>query len=337
MSLLFSPASLSRMKLRNRLIMSPMQQYQGTPESFATAYHVHHYARRARGGVGLVIVESTAVSPNGRLYPDDIGIFTDAHVPPLAAITQAVHSEGAAIALQLCHGGRKSHPSVRGRVLAPSAIAYDDFYGTPEAMVLTDIEEAVSAFADAARRAVIAGFDAIEIHAAHGYLIHQFLSPLTNRRSDAYGGSPENRARFLVEVFAAVRAAVGPGYPVIVRVSATDFAEDGLTPEAVSDALRGLVPLGLDAVDVSAGALLPLVPEGIGPEYQVPYSEAIRRSLGVPTIAVGLIRNGVRAERILAEGRADFIAIGRPFLEAPDYSDNLRNQIEALASRDQAA
>ncbi|WP_242108253.1 oxidoreductase [Luteimonas aquatica] len=320
---LFAPARLGSLRLRNRLVMSPMQQYQGAADARATAHHVHHYARRARGGVGLVMVESTAVAPEGRLFGDDIGLYSDAHVAPLRAVVDAVHAEGAAIAVQLSHGGRKSFRGT-GPLLAPSAIAFDAGYGTPQAMSQAQIDAAVAAYGRATRYALQAGFDAIELHAAHGFLVHQFLSPIGNRRDDRYGGSARNRGRFLREAFAAIRRAAGPDYPLLVRVSGSDFDPQGLAPEDVAELLRPLRELGLQAVDVSAGGISPAVPYGIGVEYQVPFAATIRRALAVPTIAVGLIRGAERAQAILDAGHADFIAIGRPLLERPDYAEDLR-------------
>jgi NADPH2 dehydrogenase len=322
MSHLFSPGRIGSLEVRNRIVMSPMQQYRGDNDGHATAYHIHHYARPARGGVGLVMVESTAVAIEGRLFSDDIGIYADTHVSPLESIVNAVHSEGAAIGIQLCHGGRKSKPPKGTPILAPSAISYDDEHGVPWAMDEGQIAHAVKQFSDAACRAVAAGFDAIEIHAAHGYLIHQFLSPLSNQRLDDYGGTFENRGRFLREVFAAVRKAIGESFPLLVRVSATDYDPDGLTPGHVADYLRSLLSLGLDAVDVSTGALLPLARPNIGPEYQVPFAAEIKKALSIPVIAVGLIRNAERAEAIIEMGQADFIAIGRPLLERPDWAND---------------
>lgn len=329
-SRLFSPATLGRLQLRNRLVMSPMQQYQGTADASATAYHAHHYARRARGGVGLVMVESTAVAPEGRLFGDDIGLYSDAHVAPLRAVVDAVHAEGAAIAVQLSHGGRKSFRGM-GPLLAPSAIAYDDTYGVPEAMTQAQIAKVIADYERATRYALDAGFDAIELHAAHGFLVHQFMSPISNHRDDGYGGSAHNRGRFLREVFAAIRGVVGPDYPLLVRVSGSDFDPEGLMPEAVAELLLPLRELGLQAVDVSAGGLSPKVPYGIGVEYQVPFASTIRRALGVPTIAVGLIRGADRAEAILRDEHADFIAIGRPLLERPDYADDLCRDLSGRA------
>jgi NADPH2 dehydrogenase len=320
MSLAFSPVSIGSLRLKNRIVLPPMQQYQGSAEGFAGAYHRDHYARRARGGVGLVIVESTAVAPEGRLMIDDVGLFSEAHVAPLAAVASAVKAAGAPVFVQLCHGGRKAVPHRGGRLLAPSAVAYDDVYGMPEAMSLADIAAAAEAFAMAAKRAVAAGFDGIELHAAHGYLLHQFLSPLSNHREDAYGGGPEGRLRFLAGVICSVRAAVGMSLPLTIRVSASDHAPGGLEPESVAAALRALVPLGLDAIHVSSGGLTPMPPSETGPGYQVRYAEVIRRAVAVPVIAVGQIRTREQVEDILAQGRADLVAIGRPLLIYPDLS-----------------
>ncbi|WP_332694179.1 oxidoreductase [Bosea sp. (in: a-proteobacteria)] len=320
MSIAFSPVSIGSLTLKNRIVLPPMQQYQGSTDGFATEYHQHHYARRARGGVGLVIIESTAVAPEGRLMTDDIGLFSEAHVAPLAAVAAAVRAENVPVFVQLSHGGRKSVPHGGGVLLAPSRIAYDDCYGLPEAMSAEAIAVAIEAFGTGARRAVAAGFDGVELHAAHGYLLHQFLSPLSNRREDGYGGSPERRWRLLAEVIGAVRAAVGPAVPVTIRVSASDHAAGGLEPEVVAEALQALVPLGLDAVHVSSGGLLPAPPPETGPGYQVRYAEAIRRKMKVPVIAVGQIRTREQVEDILVQGRADLVAIGRPLLIYPDLS-----------------
>jgi NADPH2 dehydrogenase len=328
MSQLFTPGRIGQLALRNRIVMSPMQQYRGDPQGHATEYHRHHYARPAQGGAALIIVESTAVAVEGRLFADDLGLFDDSQVAPLRAVVGAVHAAGAAIAVQLSHGGRKALSSAGVPLLAPSALAYDAEHGMPRVMTAADLARLVAQFAAAARRAQAAGFDAIELHAAHGYLIHQFLSPLSNERSDAYGGSIEARGRLLREVFQAVRAAVGPGYPLLVRVSASDYAPGGLTPSDVAAQLRPLLAMGLDAVDVSSGALRPSDRPEVGPGYQVAFAAEIRAALGIPVIAIGLIRGGEAAEAILLAGQADFIAFGRPFLERPDYALDLRCQLD---------
>jgi NADPH2 dehydrogenase len=333
MSLLFSPTSLGSLSLRNRVVMSPMQQYRGDAHGRATPFHVHHYARPARGGVGLVIVESTTVAREGRLFPDDIGIFDDGHVEPLRTVVDAVHAEGAAIGIQLVHGGRKAQPPSGSRLLAPSAIAFEEELGVPNEATEDDIGLIVRQFADGARRAVEAGFDAIEIHAAHGYLIHQFLSPLTNKRQNSYGGSFEKRGKLLRDIFTVVRNVVGKDYPLLVRVSATDFANGGLTPIEVANHLKPLIPLGLAAVDVSSGGLIQRASFDNGPEFQVPFAAEIRQALGIPAIAVGLIRNAERAEAILQSKQADFIAFGRPLLERPDYAHDLRRKLDGAQLR----
>ena len=319
MSLIFTPTTLGRLTLANRIVMPPMQQYQGTPEGFATPYHVQHYARRARGGVGLVIVESTAVAPEGRLMEDDVGLFSDAHADALAPVAAAVHAEGAPVLVQLCHGGRKGVPHRGGPLLAPSALPHSD-YGMPEPMDATDIASVVAAFAEGAERAIGAGFDGVELHAAHGYLLHQFLSPLSNTRTDDYGGSPQNRARLLAEIVAAVRARIGPEPVVTVRVSASDHAEGGLTADAVAESLAAIVPLGLDAVHVSAGGLLPGAKVVTAADDQIELAAIVRQRLGIPVIAVGRVRSLEAAEAIVARGAADLVAIGRPLLVYPDLS-----------------
>lgn len=319
MSLAFTTFQLGRIRLKNRLVMAPMQQYRGAADGSATAYHPLHYGRCAEGGIGLIVVESTAVASGGRLFKDDIGIYADRHIAPLRAVTEAVHGFDVPVFIQLSHGGRKSNPPAGERLLAPSALPFDADYGLPEEMSQNDIDEAVKAFADAALRAAAAGFDGIELHAAHGYLIHQFLSPLSNLRDDAYGGSAEGRRRFAREVLAAVRAAVGPEFPVSLRVSASDYVDGGLTPESVADAVNALVPLGLVAVHVSSGGLLPLAPADTRPGYQLGWARAIRQAVPVPVIAVGGLHRRALIEQALADGQADLVAIGRPILERPDF------------------
>ncbi|AFH63176.2 oxidoreductase [Paenibacillus caseinilyticus] len=318
-----SPITVGSLELRNRLILAPMQQYQGSPEGYATEHHIQHYSRRALA-LGMMIVESTAVSDNGRLVPNDIGIFTDRHAEALKRVTDAVHAEHTPIFVQLSHGGRKSAPEVTKKLVAPSAMAYDDTYGVPSELTAAEIEALLEDYRLAARRSIAAGFDGIEVHAAHGFLIHQFLSPLSNRRTDAYGGSREGRSRFLRDTLAAIRSETGRGYPLIVRVSSTDYTEGGLTPQEVALMLKPLEAEGLlDGVDVSSGGLLPVQPPDVHPGYQVPDAAAIKQHLHVPVIAVGKIYTRPFADRIIADGLADAVAVGRPFLDDPDFAQTL--------------
>ncbi|MBP2001395.1 NADPH2 dehydrogenase [Paenibacillus shirakamiensis] len=316
-----TPLTLRGLTLRNRLIMAPMQQYKGTPEAIAGDHHVEHYSQRAKH-VGLVILESTAISANGRLWENDIGIYTDQHVESLKRITDAIHEHHTPVFIQLSHGGRKSAPEVTTRLIAPSAIAYDEHYGTPEALSLAGIEHIIEEYRLAARRSLNAGFDGIEIHAAHGFLIHQFLSPLSNTRLDAYGGTSLNRVRFLREVLLAIRTEVGTDYPVIIRISATDYYEGGLTPV---DWIQMLKPLEseLDAIHVSTGGNIPVQPSDIYDAYQLPHAAAIKQHFNIPIIAVGKIYTRSLANRILEDHLADAIAIGRPLLDDPDYAEHL--------------
>jgi NADPH2 dehydrogenase len=319
MSILFTPIMIGNIELKNRLVVAPMQQRQGTREAFATDYHVNHYTEIAKGGISLVIIESTSVSEGGRLFSDDIGILTDEHVPPLKYVVDSVHQQNVPIFIQLCHGGRKSSPTNKGRMLAPSAIAFNDEYGLPSEMTKEEIKNVTKQFVQAAKRSVEAGFDGIELHAAHGYLLHQFLSPLSNRRADEYGGTLENRVRILKEIIVAVRDEVGANYPIQIRFSADDYHQDGLRPEEIGESLAFLKPYGINAVHVSSGGLLPIPPANVYPGYQIPYAEKIKQYIDVPIISVGLIHSKALAEDILLTGKADCIAIGRPILEDPAF------------------
>lgn len=312
-----SPHPIGSLLLSNRLIVSPMQQFKGTTEALATHYHVNHYSRLA-ADAGLLIVESTGVSPNGRLFPNDIGIYSDVHTEPMRRIADAVHAQGTPVFIQLTHGGRKSWRDAIPRMIAPSPIPYDDQYGVPEQMSVTDIEIEVENYRLAARRSIQAGFDGIEIHAAHGHLVHQFLSSLSNHRTDDYGGTSANRVRFLKEILEAVRAETGGYFPVIVRVSASDYVDGGLTPSEVGRILSSLGTL-IDGVDVSSGGLLPVNPHAEHDGYQVPYAAIIKQAVNIPVIAVGNIHTRLQAKFIIAEGLADFIAVGRPLLDDPDF------------------
>ncbi|MEK8131595.1 NADH:flavin oxidoreductase [Paenibacillus filicis] len=321
------PINLGSLRLKNRLIMAPLQQYKGTLEAFPIDHHIEHYGRRAKH-VGLVILESTAISPNGRLWKNDIGIFTDQHAESLRKVADAIHAHQTPAFIQLSHGGRKSSPEVTHSLVAPSAIAFDEHYGQPESLSAAGIQSIIEEYRLAAKRTVQAEFDGIEIHAAHGFLIHQFLSPLSNVRSDEYGGNSENRARFLKEVLLAIRGEVGRQYPVTIRVSATDYCAGGLNPE---EWVRMLKPLEteLDAIHVSTGGLLPIQPSDVHSGYQLPHAAAIKQHVNIPVIAVGKIYTRSLANRILEDQLADCIAIGSPLLEDPDYAERLLNQEHA--------
>jgi len=320
MSILFSPLVLRSLTLRNRIVMSPMVMY-CAEEGRATAWHRVHYGTRAVGGVGLILLEATAVESRGRISRGDLGLWDDAHVAGLAEIVRFGQAQGAAMGVQLAHAGRKAWGPEKGRgpqpAVAPCAEPFEPDWVAPQVLDDAAIEQVVAAWQEAARRAHRAGFDIIELHAAHGYLLHQFLSPLTNRRSDDYGGTPERRARMLLRVVEAVREVWPAEKPLFVRISATDWTEGGLTVDDHLPVARALRSRGVDVVDCSSGGLLPVVPPRIYPGYQVPFAEHIRREAGVATMAVGLITQPEQAEEIVAGGRADLVTLGRELLRNP--------------------
>lgn len=329
--MLFDPFVLRGLTLRNRLVLAPMCMYSveacdGRP----TAWHHAHYAARALGGFGLLVTEATAIAPEGRISPQDLGLWSDEQIPAWRALVDAVHATGGLVGPQLAHAGRKAGtyrgfpgeptgavPVAEGWV--PVGPSTEPFPGLnqPHALTLEEVDDVVASFAAAARRAAEAGCDIVQVHAAHGYLLHQFLSPLSNHREDAYGGSFEGRTRLVLEVVAAVRAAVDD-MPVIVRISGTDWAEGGWTIEESARLAPLLRAAGCDLVDVSSGGNLPVAPPMIEPGYQVPLAGAVHAT-GVPTSAVGLILDGPQAEQVLREGHADLICIGRPALHDPSW------------------
>ena len=321
MTQLFSPLELRGLTLRNRIVMSPMCMYSAGEDGQATDWHLAHYVARAVGGVGLVLTEATAVEARGRISPADLGLWEDAQVAPLARIVRLCQEQGAAVGVQLAHAGRKAWSAERGvgpaLPVAPSAVPQDADWVVPHALTLDEVGEVVTAFVAAARRAEAAGCDVIEIHAAHGYLLHEFLSPLSNRRGDGFGGPLENRARLLLEVVETVRAVWPARKPLLVRLSATDWVEGGLTVADQAQVARWLWERGVDLVDCSSGGITPSGPPGVGPGYQVPFAAQIRREAEVGTIAVGLITTPEQAEEILREGQADLVALGRELLRHP--------------------
>ncbi|RFB17082.1 NADPH dehydrogenase NamA [Bacillus sp. HNG] len=310
---LFSPYTIKNVTLKNRIVMSPMCMYSSHNEDgMLQDWHYTHYVSRAVGQVGLIMVEATAVTPQGRISPLDLGIWSDEHIPGFKKLVEMIKAQGAKSAIQMAHAGRKA--TVEGDIVAPSAIAFNERYKTPKELTINEIKETVEAFKDGARRAKEAGFDIIEIHGAHGYLINEFLSPLSNKREDEYGGNSENRYRFLQEVIEAVKE-VWDG-PLIVRISANDYTNDGLTPDDYVDYAKRMKDQGVDLIDVSSGGVAPAKID-VYPGYQVGFADKIRNDANIPTGAVGLITKAVQAEEILKNNRADLIFIARELLRDP--------------------
>lgn len=331
MSHLFEPFTLRGVSLRNRIGVSPMCQYSAI-DGFANDWHLVHLGSRAVGGAGLIIVEATAVEARGRITPSDLGLWKDEHIPPLAQIVSFVESQGAVAGIQLAHAGRKasrsepwqSEPDRDLRLeegawatIAPSAVAFDEGDLVPEAMDAGDFRAVVAAFVSAAKRSLAAGFRFVEIHAAHGYLLHSFHSPISNQRTDAYGGAFENRTRLTREVVQAVRAVWPETRVLAVRVSHTDWIEGGWSTEETVQLARLLRTDGVDLVDVSSGGLSPHAKIPAGPSYQVPGAEAVRRGSGLPTAAVGMISEPMQADEIVRNGRADLVFLARAELRDP--------------------
>jgi 2,4-dienoyl-CoA reductase-like NADH-dependent reductase (Old Yellow Enzyme family) len=330
MAHLFDPLSIRDLQFANRVFVSPMCEY-SSASGYANDWHFVHLGSRAVGGAGLVLTEATAVLPEGRISPQDLGIWSDDHIEPLARIVRFIHEHGSVAGMQLAHAGRKAStyrpwegngtiPESAGgwtKVVAPSALAFADRYPMPQALTADGIQEVVSAFADAARRACDAGFRVIEIHAAHGYLVHEFLSPLSNQRQDAYGGSFENRTRLFREIVAAVRSSWPERAPLFVRISATDWIDGGWDIEQSIELARGLREIGVDLVDCSSGGNVANAKIPAGPGYQTQFAERIRRETEIMTAAVGMITSSVQAEHVIGTGQADAVVIAREFLRDP--------------------
>lgn len=332
MSQLFSPFTLRELIFKNRIFVSPMCQY-SSDNGLATTWHVVHLGSRAVGGAALVMVEATAISPEGRISPDDSGIWSDAHAAAFRPITQFIKDQQCVPAIQLAHAGRKAStdapwrggrgllPGERGwQPIAPSAIAFDEKSPMPREMTRDDIEKVAGQFADAARRSLEAGFEVAEIHAAHGYLLHEFLSPLSNHRTDEFGGSFENRTRLALRVAREIRAIWPAKWPVLVRLSVTDWAQGGWDLEQSIRLSKALKETGVDLIDCSSGGLVPGVRIPLGPGYQVPFAQAIRREAGIATGAVGLITEARQAEGIIATGKADVVLLARSMLRDPYWA-----------------
>ncbi len=330
MSHLFEPLTLRSITLPNRIAVSPMCQYSSV-DGFANDWHLVHLGSRAAGGAGLVLTEAAAVTPQGRISPRDLGIWNDNHIEFLARIVHFIAQRGSVAGIQLAHAGRKAStpPPWENRpvtlteaeggwpIVAPSAIPFDDGCIVPSALTEEEIQDIVAAFVQAARRSLLAGFRIAEIHAAHGYLLHQFLSPLSNQRTDRYGGSFENRTRLLRDIVTAVRGVWPENLPLLVRISATDWVEGGWDIEQSLELVRQLLPLGVDLIDCSSGGSDPHARIPLGAGYQTQFAEQVRRETGGKTGAVGLITAPAQADHIIRSGQADLVLLARESLREP--------------------
>lgn len=326
MSSLFQEFQVKDLIIKNRIVMAPMCMYMAEYDGCANDWHFVHYITRAVGGVGLIILEATGVENRGRITSKDLGLWDDEQIEGLKRIVKSCHKQGAKVGIQLAHAGRKSEvleePSI-----APSPIAFSEAYRIPTEMSQTDIRNVIKAFRDAAIRANIVGFDTIEIHAAHGYLISEFLSPLTNKRNDEYGGNEENRARFLKEILAEVNAVWPENKPIMVRVSTEDYEDGGNNDDTVANIINSLKYNRIDLVDVSSGGVVN-VNMKVYPGYQVRYAETMKRVADLPVITGGLITSPLMAEEILQNKRADFIFLGRELLRNPYWPLEAARQLK---------
>jgi 2,4-dienoyl-CoA reductase-like NADH-dependent reductase (Old Yellow Enzyme family) len=327
---LFSPLTIREITFRNRIAVSPMCQY-SCVDGFATDWHLVHLGTRAVGGAALVFAEATAVTADGRISPMDLGIWKDAHIEPLARAARFIKAQGAVPGIQLAHAGRKAStnaPWLGGKplsvaeggwtpIVSASALPFNDGYQTPAALSVSQIAGIVAAFADAARRALDAGFEVVELHGAHGYLGNQFLSPLSNQRTDEFGGSFENRTRFLREIIEAVRKVWPQRLPIFLRISATDWMEGGWTGEDSIALAKVVKPLGVDLIDCSSGGSSALAKIPLGAGYQVPFANSVRRHATIATGAVGMITEPMQADQIIRNGEADLVIMAREFLRDP--------------------
>lgn len=327
---LFSPLTIREITFRNRIVVSPMCQY-SCIDGLATDWHLVHLGSRAVGGAALVFAEATAVTADGRISPMDLGIWKDGHIEPLARAAKFIKSQGAVPGIQLAHAGRKASTNApwlgdkplaidQGGwtpIFAPSALAFNDGYQIPAELSSAQIAGIVTAFADATRRALEAGFEVVELHGAHGYLVNQFLSPLSNHRTDEYGGSFENRTRFLREIVEAVRIVWPQRLPLFLRISATDWVEGGWTGEDSIALAKMVGPLRVDLIDCSSGGSSPHAKIPLGAGYQVPFANAVRRRANIPTGAVGMITEPMQADQIVRNGEADLVIMAREFLRDP--------------------
>ena len=340
-SLLFTPLQLRGVTLQNRIAVSPMCQY-SSEDGFANDWHFVHLGSRAVGGAGLVIFEASGVEAEGRISPQDLGIYKDEHVAPLARIVKFIHEQGSVAGIQLAHAGRKASksppwegdttvaPTAGGWTpVAPSALPFDDKSTVPTALDEAGIQRVIRAFGEATDRAKAAGFRVVEIHGAHGYLLHEFLSPLSNQRTDQYGGSFENRVRLIREVTRTVRQRWPADLPLFVRLSATDWVDGGWTVEDSVALARLLKEDGADLIDCSSGAIVPGVKIPAGPGYQVPLSARVREQAGIATGAVGFIQSAFQAESILRTGQADIVLLARELLRDPYWPLHAARELHA--------
>ncbi|WP_395096873.1 NADPH dehydrogenase NamA [Bacillus amyloliquefaciens] len=320
---LFTPWTVKDVTIKNRIVMAPMCMYSShEKDGKLQPFHMAHYISRAIGQVGLIIVEATAVNPQGRISDQDLGIWSDDHIEGFAKLTEQVKAQGSKIGIQLAHAGRKAE--LEGDIYAPSAIPFDEQSKTPAGMTTEQIKETIQEFKQAAARAKEAGFDIIELHAAHGYLMHEFLSPLSNHRTDEYGGSHENRYRFLGETIEAVKE-VWDG-PLFVRISASDYTDKGLDIADHIGFAKWMKEQGVDLIDCSSGALVQ-ADINVFPGYQVSFAEKIREQAEIATGAVGLITTGTMAEEILQNNRADLIFVARELLRDPHFARSAAKQL----------
>ena len=344
MSALFTPLKIRDIELKNRIAVSPMCQY-SADDGFANDWHFVHLGSRAVGGAGLILAEATAVSPEGRISPGDLGIWKDEHVIPLKRIVDFIHSQGTVAGIQIAHAGRKASktspwngnhyiPPAEGgwQTLAPSAVPFSEGDWLPHALTPEGIENVIIDFHAAAKRCLEAGFRVLEIHAAHGYLLHEFLSPLSNFRTDLYGGSFENRIRLLLEVTEAVRKAWPEEYPLFVRISSTDWVEGGWTSIDSVKLSAVLKEKGVDLIDCSSGGNIPNVKIPAGPDYQVEFAEAMRKGADIMTGAVGIITEPKQAEAIVANGRSDIVLLAREMLRDPYFPLHAARELGAEIS-----
>jgi 2,4-dienoyl-CoA reductase-like NADH-dependent reductase (Old Yellow Enzyme family) len=326
---LFTPLKIRDIELKNRIVVSPMCEY-SAKDGHPQPWHMVHLGSRAVGGAALVMTEASAVEALGRISAGDAGIYDDAHIASWKPITEFVKSQGAIVGMQLAHAGRKAStdlPWLGGKPVSiaaggwepvgPSAVAYDNGYTTPHALSVSEIAEIVVAFRKSAQRALAAGFQVVEMHAAHGYLIHQFLSPLSNKRDDQYGGSFDNRIRLALEVTKAIREVWPTNLPLFCRVSASDWADGGWDIAETVELAKRLKPLGVDLIDTSSAGLVPYQKIAVGFGYQIPFAEAIRKQAKILTGAVGMIIDAAQADTILATGQADVVFLARELLRDP--------------------